>query len=308
MSGASTSGGESSAQSRAVLLINPRAGAAKNAGLPLSVIHLGAALEGYWPWDIVDGNRETDPVRIALGRLSSRPYALCGITVMPGPQVITAIAISSAIRKAFPALPIVWGGYFPTLYPDAAINAPYVDYLVRGQGEQTLLELLAALANPSAIREVAGLTWKDGGRIVHNPDRPVIPPSALPDLPYHRIDDLAGYLRPSFLGRRTASYQAALGCRYKCGFCGVVSMWNGKTALEAPERMTLALGTLRDRVGRATPSSSSTTTSSTKKTRRFRSWRRWPSWTCPTGATRGPTRWRTSAPAPGRRFAAAGCA
>ncbi|HTB57429.1 MAG TPA: radical SAM protein [Polyangia bacterium] len=249
MTGAATKGGESNANSPAVLLINPRTGAAKNAGLPLSIIHLGAALEERWPWDIVDGNRETDPVGIALGRLSARPHALCGITVMPGPQVITAIEISSAIRKAYPALPIVWGGYFPTLYPDAAINASYVDYLVRGQGEQTLLELLAALPNPSAIRQVAGLTWKDGGRSVHNPDRPVIPPSALPQLPYHRIDDIAAYLRPSFLGRRTACYQAALGCRYKCGFCGVVSMWNGKTALEAPERMTLALGTLRDRWG-----------------------------------------------------------
>ena len=144
MTGAATSGGEPSASAPAVLLINPRTGAAKNAGLPLSIIHLGAALEERWPWDIVDGNRETDPVRTALAKLSARPHALCGITVMPGPQVITAIAISSAIRKAFPALPIVWGGYFPTLYPDAAINAPYVDYLVRGQGEQTLLELLAA--------------------------------------------------------------------------------------------------------------------------------------------------------------------
>ena len=105
------------------------------------------------------------------------------------------------------------------------------------------------MSDTAALRSVAGLTWKDAGRIVHNPDRPVIPPAALPQLPYHRIDDLAGYLRPSFLGRRTAVYQAALGCRYKCGFCGVVSMWNGKTALEAPERMTLALGALRDRRG-----------------------------------------------------------
>ena len=255
MTVAATSGGGSSASSPAVLLINPRTGAAKNAGLPLSIVHLGAALEERWPWDIVDGNREADAVRTALGRLSARPHALCGITVMPGPQVITAIAISSAIRKAFPALPIVWGGYFPTLYPDAAINAPYVDYLVRGQGEQTLLELLAARCDSSRppdgaqIRDVAGLTWKDNGRIVHNPDRPVIPPTALPQLPYHRIEDLGAYLRPSFLGRRTAVYQAALGCRYKCGFCGVASMWNGKTALEAPERMTLALGTLHDRWG-----------------------------------------------------------
>ena len=251
MTGPATGSGASSETSPAVLLVNPRSCAPQNAGMPLSIIHLGAALEGRWAWDMVDSNREPDPVRTALAKLSARPHALCGVTVMPGPQVVTAIEISSAIRRAFPALPIVWGGFFPTLYPDAAINAQYVDYLVRGQGEQTLLELLAAVgsADATAIRNVAGLTWKDGGRVVHNPDRPVIPPSALPLLPYDRIRDIAAYLRPTFLGRRTASYQSAIGCRYKCSFCGVVSMWNGTTALEAPERLTLALGTLRDRWG-----------------------------------------------------------
>ena len=69
---------------------------------------------------------------------------------MPGPQVAPAIEISAAIRAAFPSVPIVWGGYFPTLYPDSAINAPYVDYLVRGQGEATLLDLLARLPDAGA--------------------------------------------------------------------------------------------------------------------------------------------------------------
>ena len=41
----------------------------------------------------------------------------------------------------------------------------------------------------------------------------MIPPAALPQLPYHWVDDVAGYLRPSFLGRRTTVYQAALGKR-----------------------------------------------------------------------------------------------
>lgn len=245
----------------AVLLVNPRTGTARNAGLPLSVLHLAAVLEGRWSWGIVDGNRVRDPVRTALAALEARPHALVGITVMPGPQVLPAIEMSAAIRAAFPSLPIVWGGYFPTLYPDAALNAPYVDYLVRGQGEQTLRDLLACLADagpptegtsardPSAIRQVAGLTWKQDHQIVHNPDRPVIAPAALPLLPYHRVADIREYLRPTFLGARTAVYQAALGCRFKCDFCGVVSMWNGKTALEGPDRLRRELGTLRDRWG-----------------------------------------------------------
>src|SRR5437763_777274 len=54
------------------------------------------------------------------------------------------------------------------------------------------------------------------------------------------------YLRPRFLGRRTAADQAALGCRYYCTFCGVVSMWNGATRLQGAARLERALLTLRD--------------------------------------------------------------
>jgi anaerobic magnesium-protoporphyrin IX monomethyl ester cyclase len=244
----------------AVLLVNPRMSRPSGVRLPLSLLHLGAVLEGRREWRILDGN--LGPIQsAALGALAERPHALVGVTVMPGPQVAPAIEISAAIRASFPSVPIVWGGYFPTLYPDSAINAPYVDYLVRGQGEGTLLELLARLddagpptrldsaADTTAIRDVAGLTWKRNGRAVHNPERALVDPDGLPPLPYERLDDMRGYLRPTFMGKRTAVHQAAVGCRFKCEFCGVVSMWNGKTRLDTPARLDSALRTLRDRWG-----------------------------------------------------------
>jgi radical SAM superfamily enzyme YgiQ (UPF0313 family) len=250
----------SSQDTGAVLLINPLMCRPGSTRLPLSLLNLAAVLEGRRPWNILDGN--LGPITgAALAALAERPHALVGVTVMPGPQVAPAIEISAAIRAAFPAVPIAWGGYFPTLYPDSAINAPYVDYLVRGQGEATILELLARLgdAGPpapfdsardsSAIRSVAGLTWKQDGRPVHNPERPLIDPERLPALPYDRLSDVRGYLRPSFMGRHTAVHQSALGCRFKCEFCGVVSMWNGTTVLDAPARLEAALTQLRDRWG-----------------------------------------------------------
>jgi radical SAM superfamily enzyme YgiQ (UPF0313 family) len=257
-----------------VLLLNPRMSRPGKARLPLSLLHLAAVLEGRRPWRIIDGNVEPDFVNAALAELRSRPYALVGVTVMPGPQVAPAIEVSRAIRAAFPGVPIVWGGYFPTLYPDSAVNAPYVDFLVRGQGEQALLDLLRGLdagadahavtartaattnggAAPeppsgSSIAGVRGLTWKRDGRPVHNPSGPVLPPDALPRLPYEKLGDVQPFLRPSFMGRRTGVHQLAVGCRYKCEFCGVVSMWNGKTKLDTPERLMAVGLELRDRWG-----------------------------------------------------------
>ena len=243
----------------AVLLINPQMSRRASARIPLSVLHLAAVLEGQRPWQILDGN--LGPIVLsALEALRARPHAFVGVTVMPGPQVVTAIAISAAIRAAFPEVPIGWGGYFPTLYPASAINAPYVDYLIRGQGEGTLLELLDRLpaagaptardsaTDARAMEDVRGLTWKRDGAAVHNPERAVIPPETFPRLPYERVD-MKAYLLTTFMGRRTAVHQHALGCRFKCGFCGVVSMWNGTTLLDGPARLDESLRTLRDRWG-----------------------------------------------------------
>src|SRR6185437_12422304 len=150
-------GQEADAGQGAVLLINPRTSRPRSTRLPLSVLNLAAVLEGRRPWQILDANRGPI-IEPALRALAERPHALVGVTVMPGPQVAPAIELSAAIRARFPAVPIVWGGYFPTLYPDAAINAPYVDYLVRGQGEATVVELLSRLADagPPGPRDSAG--------------------------------------------------------------------------------------------------------------------------------------------------------
>src|SRR5262249_23447478 len=157
--------------------------------------------------------------------------------------------ISAALRESHPSLPIAWGGYFPTLYPDAAINAPYVDFLVRGQGEETVLELLESLPDADALSEIRILTWKSDGIIHHNPERRFRQPDEFPPYNYDRLGDVSRYLRPSFMGHRTGVHQAAIGCRYKCTFCGVVSMFNGTTKLSAPARTQLAMKTLRDRYG-----------------------------------------------------------
>lgn len=223
-----------------VILVNPRMCSPRSVRLPLSLLALGAVLERY-DWHIVDGNVDPDAAGTLLRLLDEKPTALVGMTVMPGPQVAPAIELSSIVRARHPEVPIAWGGYFPTLYPDSALNAPYVDYAVRGQGEDTLLELLEG----KPLADIRGLTWKDQGEVIHNPERPFRQPDEYPLYPYERIGDIDTYLRPSFLGKRTGVHQAAIGCRYRCTFCGVVSMFNGLTRLQGPARMEAALASLR---------------------------------------------------------------
>ena len=156
-----------------VLLINPTITSRRSARFPLAVLSLAQSLEGRYETQIIDGNVDRDFVATAVRAVRERQFDAVGITVMGGPQLPTAIAVSKAIREHSTATPIVWGGYFPTVCPVPAISEPYVDFVVRGQGEATFAELLDALHQRDQARlpAIAGLTWRRADEVVHNADR-----------------------------------------------------------------------------------------------------------------------------------------
>jgi radical SAM superfamily enzyme YgiQ (UPF0313 family) len=234
-----------------VLLINPTITSHRHARFPLAIMSLSAALDGKYESTIIDGNVDRDYLHTALRAIAGGSVAAVGVTVMGGPQLCSAIAVSKAIRERLPSIPIVWGGAFPTVCPDAALNAPYVDYAVRAQGEDTFVELLQALSAGRAetLESIPGLSWKLRGQAVHNKDRKFSAASLNRMLPYDKLENPRQYLTNTYLGRRTIGYQAALGCRYRCTFCGVASMFRGKMALPPAERLEQDLTFMRDRFG-----------------------------------------------------------
>ncbi len=245
--------------SRRIVLVNPTITSPRSARLPLSLLALAGSLEDprrppgapAYTCRIVDGNMDRDYLNTIRRILSDERCDAVGITAMGGPQVQSAISASQAVKSVSPTLPVIWGGYFPTLYTNAAINAHYVDYAVRGQGEGTFAQLLDTLLNDgnSDLSSIDGLTWKREGEVIHNRDRTFADrrPDAL--LPYHLLQNPRQYLAKTFLGQRTAAHQAALGCRFRCTFCGVAGMFRGATALPPAARLERDLVWLRDHLG-----------------------------------------------------------
>jgi anaerobic magnesium-protoporphyrin IX monomethyl ester cyclase len=242
---------ESLSGSRAVLLINPKMTSPRHARFPLAVLNLSASLDGRYPSTIIDGNVDSNFIATAERTIAEGRVAAVGVTVMGGPQLRSAVAVSKAIRDQWPTIPIIWGGAFPTVCPESALNAPYVDYAIRAQGEQTLLELLDALSagHSAALHSITGLSWRSCGRIVHNKDRPFSAAGLADRLPYERLGDARQYLPRTYLGQRTAGYQAALGCRFRCTFCGVANMFRGKMALPTAARLEQDLRFMQDQLG-----------------------------------------------------------
>jgi anaerobic magnesium-protoporphyrin IX monomethyl ester cyclase len=232
-----------------ILLYNPKAARYRNRRLPLSVLSIAAVLEGKEEYAIVDGNLDPNPTQSLIALIKEHPIELLAVSVMPGPQTVGAVNTCRDIRAAFPNLPIVWGGYFASNYTAASLNVGYVDYAIRGQGEQTFLELLDALRGHRDPKTIPGLSFKNSdGKAVHNPERPMRGLDDFPWYPYHRLP-VEQYLLPTFLGRRTAVHQASLGCPYKCNFCGVVTFSGSREKMESPARTEAMLRHLMSTYG-----------------------------------------------------------
>jgi len=233
-----------------ILLINPTIVAKRHARFPLSLMHLAASLEPRHPVQILDGNVDRDYVDTAVRAVSSGRFDAVGVSVMGGPQLPEALRVSEAIRAVAP-LPVIWGGYFPSIFPEAALAEDCVDFAIRAQAEDTIVELLDALASrdAAAIPAIAGLSWKHEGKCLHNADRAFASARNARPLDFDRLDNPRQYLGHTCLGRRTAGYQASVGCRFRCTFCGVATMFRGKTALPAVSRLDRDLSYLSQVLG-----------------------------------------------------------
>jgi anaerobic magnesium-protoporphyrin IX monomethyl ester cyclase len=232
-----------------IILFNPKSNTLGKPVLPMSVLSLAAVLEGRYEYSIVDGNLTENPLDDLRKRINSDTKILA-ITVMPGRQLRQAIEFSKTVKAEYPAVSIVWGGYFPTMHSDIAISAPYVDFLFRGHTEIAFVALVDALVAGSGWRNQAGLSWRDlkTGAVHHNPEGPVPDLNALPDYPYHRID-MKSYMIETCLGSKTIPHHASYGCPFTCNFCGVVNMVGGRYSAQSAEHVESVVATLVDKYG-----------------------------------------------------------
>ena len=225
-----------------ILLVNPRATRPKNRRFPLSVMAIGAALPVDVTWEIIDGNLPDADVlaelslHVAAASRRGDPVRVIAFSVMPGPQLANAVPLTRACKALHPDIQVVWGGNFPSLYPAPVLNAPYIDWVVRGQGEDTFAQLLDVLDGTRDPKAVPGLCFReDDGRHWLGTERTWKGPEELAAPPYHKID-VEAYLHPTVLGRRSGVYQASIGCPYGCKFCGVISVFGSRERQQSPAR------------------------------------------------------------------------
>lgn len=186
---------------------------------------------------IVDGNREKDSLKKITSYLETGEFGFFACSVMPGPQLRQAIPFTKMIRRKFPKLKIIWGGYFASNHNNTVIKSGEVDVVINGPGDKSFLAVLNAFVDNLPLEKIENLVYIKDWQVIKTKKANIYDQDMLPALPYDKLNtfySMEGYLGKTFLGNKTIAYHSSIGCPFTCSFCGVVPIfearWKGKSA------------------------------------------------------------------------------
>jgi anaerobic magnesium-protoporphyrin IX monomethyl ester cyclase len=241
MEGGMSAANDKPAKRHKVVLYNPRA---VFFTMPLALLAIGSELDPtVYEVVTIDARLDPDAENTVLAHMRD---ALClGITVLTGAPISDALSVSRASKKLKPSVPVIWGGWHPSMFASECLLEPSVDVTVQGQGEETFVEIVRRLAAGVSLEGCEGCTIRlTDGTIQVNP------PRSLAQVENFRAHDYG--LIPveryfELKGKRQLDFISSQGCNFRCAFCSDPFVYGRKWVGLEPVRMALRLKELWDR-------------------------------------------------------------
>ena len=215
--------------------------------IPLGLAYLAAVLE-----------REGQEVKIIdcpackisheqlRNELSSFEPNLIGLTSTT-PTYPSAIQSAHVAKETCPQAKIIFGGPHATFMDREILSEEEaVNIVVRGEGEQTLLELSQESPDSEAIKNIKGLTFRKNGQIIRTPDRPLIQNLDEIPRPEYKFFPMERY---KIYGKQFLPIITSRGCPYQCAFCVTSRIFGRKFRARSPKNVVDELEWLRDTHG-----------------------------------------------------------
>lgn len=229
-----------------ILLINPPVSIYinKTAFLPLPLLVLGACLSGIREkgYDIT---HEVVDLDLMLKKgifiddssfyqqsvnfiLKNKPDIL--LFTVHGGNHIVVLKLVAMLKKELPSCVTVVGGVGPTLQAKEALHrCPDIDFIVKGEGETPLQQLIPALLTDQNFSNIPSIVYRENGEVIDNPrsksDKTdtIQPPdySLVSVEQYIEHNKTNPYIHPGFV-----LIESGRGCPYNCSFCAPAKMWN----------------------------------------------------------------------------------
>lgn len=224
-----------------IVLYNPRA---VFFTMPLALLAVGSELDPEkYRVVIIDGRLDADAEATLAREVVD---AIClGVTVLTGAPISDALRMSRSAKRTRADLPVIWGGWHPSMFARECLDEPSVDVTVQGQGEDTFSEIVSRLVDGLSLEGCRGCTARlaDGSICVN-------PPRELQSLETFRAHDYG--LIPveryfQLKGKRQLDFISSQGCNFRCAFCSDPFVYGRKWVGLDPSRMALRLEELWNR-------------------------------------------------------------
>lgn len=211
--------------------------------VPLSLLALARMIRQDFDVKIINAPVDSNPDGKVLAECDD---ALClAVSSMTCYQIRHGINVCAAVKKRYPDLPVIWGGYHPSTEPSQTLVNPDIDIVIRGQGELTFREAVERLRDKRPLEGIPGISYRDGARIVSNPDRKFTDINSFPVIPYDMID-VEKHVKGYKFGKRCIDYYSSQGCASGCAFCSEPLFCGRRWSGIAPERVVFELSHLAD--------------------------------------------------------------
>ena len=212
---------------------------------PYGILQLAAFLESEnkdVEIEVLDCNAKLLDWKGLEKRIESFDPDIVASSALATCNAYTVVRTLETAKKVKPnVLTIAGGQHFTATARESLETYPEIDVIVRGEGEQTLVELVQASSKKSPFSSIKGISFRRNGKIQRNPPRSLI--ENLDDLPfpgYHFVEDVVHKYHFTMMAGPKARYalvEGSRGCPHRCTFCTQWRHWEGKWRGKSPKRI-----------------------------------------------------------------------
>jgi anaerobic magnesium-protoporphyrin IX monomethyl ester cyclase len=208
---------------------------------PLGLAYVAAALEkSGFQVEVLDNyllKKPIDEVKQTVRRLNPEIVGITCSSVTYQRCVETA----KAVKEVLPSCKVVVGGWHPSYVPDSMLQHPDIDYVIMGEGERAMVELVTHITkggDDRAIATIASVAYRHEGKLIKNAPRFIsnldeVPFPARHLLPMHLYDRAIEFLR----AKPVDIANVVRGCPYNCAFCETRKLWGQTCRAFSPNRV-----------------------------------------------------------------------
>lgn len=231
---------------------------------PLSLGYLAGAIGKGTDWEVQSFNGDFSPKceRLRVGYLTGEGFQnylrnlqdlsspvwqeFKAVVDRAAPAVVGISAKSQNFKSACLAaklvkslsqeIRVVLGGPHPSMIKSGVLECPDIDVAVKGEGEQTIVDLLRAFEAEKDLREIHGIVYREGKEILENPDREPLEDLDSLNFPHETAKEVLIHFDQYPLTAFRNIF-ASRGCPYNCFYCGSRNIWGRRVRFRSPEHV-----------------------------------------------------------------------